>query len=109
ELDPLARVARAEWLRARVATLGRRARRDVAHRAEEAERAVARPHRGLAVDLEVLEPGIVDADAERAGPVLRLEGVLPERRRLEHVPVRVSRAVEGKAADLVADRRPARR
>jgi hypothetical protein len=71
-------------------------------------RRTTRTTRGAAVDLEVLVALVVDADAERARLQRSRQVALPQVRRLEHVTVRVDRAVEGKAIDLIGHRRTRR-
>ena len=74
--------------------------------------APSRPSDALAVRSDGLpsisrysRPVVVDADAQRAVAVARLEVLLPEPGGLEHVPVGVDRAVVGEPDDLVGHRR----
>ena len=59
------------------------------HPAQCAELAGPGQHGALAVDLEVLEGVVADADADRAVAVARLEVLLPQIRRLEDMPVAI--------------------
>src|SRR5436190_4167214 len=113
--EPLARIPRAEAGVVEVAEAGRLAagrRRDAAdqvHRAEALRQVAAHHLRWPAGDLEVLETLRVAPDAERPVAEARLEHAVPEIGGLEHVTVRVDRAVERKPRQHAVSRRRRRR
>ena len=63
-----------------------------AHRAERRREAAPAHRRALAGDLQLLEAVLVDAEAQRPVAELRVDVLLPQRRRLEDVAVGVDGA-----------------
>ena len=102
QLDTLGRVAGAERHVVHVAAIGSGPRVRIAHRAHQAEDAVLGSLRRPPVELEILEPALVDAHPHGARTEAFLEVLFPEPRRLEDVSVRVDRPVVGEPQHLVS-------